>query len=125
MDITLTEEVYIPSFCEGKYIDEFPETQKAFSCRYAGGLLCQCSGKIYESRESFKNHVKTKLHKKWLDTLVQSETNPLRKAIELEKVVKNQQKIIVSLSNEKQQLLNQIDLFFSKRKDSVGDLIEF
>lgn len=109
MELSLTEDIYIPIYDNGVYKDQLPDTEKGFKQKYKNGLLCACNGKIYDSRQKMKNHIETKTHKEYLKNLLKEEDNPLKRAILAEKELKNQQKIIIRLENEKTNLVNEIN----------------
>jgi hypothetical protein len=66
-DLALTPDTYSPAIDEhGNYCDTIPTIRH--------GVYCPCGGrkdKVYESRQSFVTHTKTKCHQKWLADLYQ------------------------------------------------------
>ena len=92
----------------GVYEDILPATTKAFNELYKNGLMC-CNGNTFTNRTRFKAHLKTKVHKDWLESFKHSGDNdPVKKNLELEKTIKNQQIITGHLSNENFRLRREI-----------------
>lgn len=101
MEIIRNPDTYVPLFDieTGEYRDECPSTSKKFDMKFKDGLVC-CSGNVFNKRSSFLSHMRAKCHKKWIDELVSEEKNPMKKAIDSEKTIRNQQIIIQHQSDE-------------------------
>jgi hypothetical protein len=91
MDLTVEPELYAPSLDDaGTYVD------KVHYAKY--GLVCPCGArrdKVYESTTKFQQHIKTKVHQKWLEDLNANKSNFYIRVIELEETVK-QQRILLA-----------------------------
>jgi hypothetical protein len=98
MDVTLEAEIYTPSVNnQGVYIDIVPYI------RY--GIRCQCSSrkdKIYNTKQTFITHTRTKTHIKWLEDMNNNRANFFVENSKLNDVIKTQQKIISKLETEVQ-----------------------
>ena len=57
---------YFPTFENGKYCDNLKEYTKNI---FSHGVICGCSGKIYNKRNSFPAHLKSKKHINWIKCL--------------------------------------------------------
>ncbi len=99
MDISLTSDVYEPSINEqGDYIDHLPPSSK-----FANGLRCPCGTRrehVYDSRNSFACHIKTKSHQKWLQDLNINKCNYFSECEKLKDVLRSQTMIIARLEQE-------------------------
>ena len=106
MEITCEAEIYSPSVDqEGRYIDSLPP-----NCKY--GIRCPCSSrkeKIYENNRAFCNHLKTKMHIKWLEELNNNRSNYFVENIRLQDTIKNQKEIIAKMEIELKNKILTID----------------
>ena len=97
MEILLEPELYAPNIDEhGTYIDHVPSN-------YKYGIRCPCTqhkDRIYLNYASFLSHIKTKMHKKWLENINLNRSNFFVENIKLQDIIKNQQQIIARLENE-------------------------
>jgi len=95
--ISVTPDIYCPSINEnGKYIDFIPNFKD-------GGYYCECGSrknKIYNTKNSLKQHFKTLKHIEWLKTMNNNKVNYYKENIELKETIKSQQIILTQLSNE-------------------------
>ena len=98
--VTLTVEVtpdkYIPLWSKKGYEDhlnDFPTTN---------GIFCKCTKRktIFKKKYRFKVHCGGKFHKRYLVSLLETETNPLKRVDELSETVKVQQILIKSYEKE-------------------------
>tara|TARA_Y100000389_G_C17471082_1_gene530995 strand:+ start:4075 stop:4461 length:387 start_codon:yes stop_codon:yes gene_type:complete len=105
MDLNLTPDTYTPSVNdEGQYIDSIPIIKH--------GLYCLCGSrkdKIYTSTSKFGAHIKTKKHKKWLDTLNNNKANFYVELLKAKDTISSQQKIIADLGDNLQKKSMTID----------------
>ena len=73
-DLTLESDIYEPNIdSEGDYSDYLPTSSK-----FKNGLRCPCGTRkehIFDSRQSFSSHIKTKTHQKWLSDLNTNKMN--------------------------------------------------
>ena len=101
---TLTVEVipekYIPLWSKNGYEDhfnDFPTTN---------GIFCRCTKRktIFNKKHRFKAHCRGKLHKRYLLSLLETETNPLKRVDELTETVRVQKIIIKAHEKELDQL---------------------
>jgi hypothetical protein len=121
MDISCEAEIYAPAVDEsGKYVDSIPP-----NCRY--GIRCPCSSrrdKIYENNKAFSNHLRTKMHVKWLEELNNNRSNYFVENIRLQETIKNQQQIIAKLEIEIKNKILTIDyltnILLSKEKKELN-----
>jgi ribonucleotide reductase beta subunit family protein with ferritin-like domain len=97
MELLLEPDIYSPSIDEtGKYIDKLPMLIKR-------GIQCPCGArkeKVYDSKQKFKEHIKTKSHQLWLEDINVNRSNHLIEASQLKETVKNQQIIIAQLTRQ-------------------------
>lgn len=95
--IILEPELYAPNMDEhGLYVDHVPSN-------YKHGIRCPCTqhkDRIYSNYTSFLSHIKTKMHKKWLENINLNRSNFFVESMKLEKIIKNQQQIIARLEIE-------------------------
>ena len=105
MELNLTPDTYTPSVNnEGQYIDSIPIIKH--------GLYCLCGSrkdKIYTSTSKFGSHIKTKKHKRWLETLNNNKANFYVELLKAKDTISNQQKIIIDLENSLQKKTLTID----------------
>ena len=97
MDISLTPDTYTPSINdEGNYIDRIPLIKNGINC------LCGTrKDKVYDS-SSFRQHIKTQKHKKWIEHMNQNKANYYVESCKCKELIDNQKKIIVRLENQLQ-----------------------
>jgi hypothetical protein len=106
MDIALVPDTYSPSIDElGNYCDSIPIIRH--------GIYCPCGGrkdKVYESKQSFVMHTKTKCHQKWLADLSRNKHNYFEEVQELNQTVQNQRLIIARLERDVSTKIMTIDI---------------
>ena len=94
MDLIVEPDIYSPNIDEiGNYIDKVP----SFNL-YKNGLRCSCGSrkdKIFNNSSCFSSHMKTKIHKKWLEDLNNNKANFYIENQKLQKIV-DSQKIIIA-----------------------------
>jgi hypothetical protein len=121
MELVIEPEIYAPSIDEtGKYIDKLP----AF---FKHGIQCPCGArkeKVYESKPKLKEHLKTKVHQKWIDDMNANRSNHYIESTQLKETVKNQQIIIAQLTRQLDAKTKEIELLKSPR-EPVIDLLTF
>lgn len=95
MDITVTPDTYTPFVDDkGNYIDKIPLIKN--------GIYCVCGSrrdKVYNS-STFSNHIKTKCHQKWIESLNTNKANYYVELIKYKEIVANQQSIIKKMDNQ-------------------------
>ena len=74
MSLITEPEIYTPNINEnGIYIDYIPNKNKI---EY--GIRCPCGSrkdKVYDTQSKFSTHTKTKIHKKWLESINNNKSN--------------------------------------------------
>jgi len=125
MDIAVIPDVYAPDIDErGDYIDHIPFIYN--------GIYCPCGtrkDKIYDTKQKFASHIKTKRHTGWLKTLNLNKTNHLIDSIKQREIIETQKKIIstlqVTITEHKvtnEYLLSQLTKRHIQMNDSIYDL---
>ena len=86
MDLIAETDIYQPSVDEnGNYIDNIP-----FLIKH--GVRCTCGSRkehIYDSKQSFSLHIKTKTHQKWIQELNANKMNYFTENIKLNETINN------------------------------------
>jgi len=99
MDLTVESDIYEPCINEnGDYSDYLPPSSK-----FKHGLRCPCGTRkehIFDNRQSFNNHIKSKTHQKWLSDLNTNKMNYYTENIKLNETISNQKIIIAKLQRE-------------------------
>lgn len=108
--MALIETTYSPQFENGTFIDHFQQSQKSFTEAYPAGVKYPCYDptKIYTDRNKFVSHCKSNRHQRWLKDFEKEYKDPMRRLMDAERTIKNQNIIINNLENEKIRL--QIEL---------------
>ena len=132
MSLVTEPDTYSPSVDEnGNYVDKI----SSFSL-YKNGLRCLCGArkdKVYESQPVFTQHVKTKIHQKWLNDLNLNKINYFVENEDLKKTIRNQQIIIANKDKESQELLITIRHLTkqitehektNKKQQTINDLLD-
>jgi len=132
MELATEPDVYSPCVDNlGNYIDKQPN----FSV-LPNGIRCPCGGRkdTYTS-SSFGPHMKTKLHKKWLEQMTANKANYYRECEELKRTIHNQKVIIAQMEHEIQcknrtidYMTSQLSELISKNQSqtsAIGNLIDF
>lgn len=130
MDLSLDSDIYEPSIGDdGNYYDYLPPSSK-----FNNGLRCPCGARkdhIFDSRQSFNSHIKTKTHNKWLSDLNTNKMNYYKECEKLKEVVNSQKIIIAKMENELNNKLKTIDYLSQQlmardiAANNVGDLLLF
>ena len=96
MEIALTPDIYCPIVDDkGNYSDSVP--------RIHYGISCPCNmnkDKVYDTRQSFMTHIKSKSHQKWLEDMNRNRQNHYEEVLKLRQTVQNQRLIIARLERE-------------------------
>lgn len=99
MELALESDIYEPSVAnDGNYSDYLPPSSK-----FIHGLRCPCGARkdhVFDSRQSFSTHIKSKTHQKWLVDLNANKMNYYTECEKLKEVVNSQKIIIVKLEND-------------------------
>ena len=99
MDLIIDSDIYEPCIDDnGNYSDYLPSSNK-----FKNGLRCPCGSRrehIFDSRQSFSSHTKTKTHIKWLIDLNTNKMNYYTENIKLNETLNNQKLIIAKLQRE-------------------------
>lgn len=96
MELALEPELYAPIVNdEGKYTDQITRFPTA-------GLRCGCTSRntVYDKRQSFICHIKTKSHLKWLETMNTNRANYYVECEKLNTLVCEQRKIMAGMGTE-------------------------
>jgi hypothetical protein len=131
MDIIVESDIYQPNIDEnGNYADYIPPSSK-----FKNGLRCPCGSRkehIFDSRQSFSSHIKTKTHQKWLLDLNTNKMNYFTENIQLKDTINNQKIIIARLQRENDENIKLIAYLTKKiafkekeNENIVTDLLSF
>ena len=128
MDLIIESDNYEPNIDElGNYIDYIPSSSK-----FKNGIRCPCGTRkehIFESRQTFCGHVKTKTHLKWINDLNINKLNYFTENIKLNDLINNQKLIIAKLQRESEDNLKLIAHLTKKieykHEIIVTDLLNF
>lgn len=128
MDLIIESDIYEPCIDDnGNYSDYLPSSNK-----FKNGLRCPCGSRkehIFDSRQSFSSHIKTKTHIKWITDLNANKMNYYTENIKLNETLNNQKLIIAKLQRENDehikliaQLAKKIEV---KENANTVDLLNF
>jgi hypothetical protein len=129
MDLTLESDIYEPCIDDnGNYNDYLPTSSK-----FKNGLRCPCGTRkehIFENRQSFCGHIKTKTHQKWLSDLNTNKMNYFTENIKLNETINNQKIIIAKLQRENDENIKLIahltkKMEMKETQNVVFDLLTF
>jgi len=128
MDLIIESDNYEPNIDElGNYIDYIPSSSK-----FKNGIRCPCGTRkehIFESRQPFCGHIKTKTHLKWINDLNINKMNYFTENIKLNDLINNQKLIIAKLQRESEDNLKLIAHLTKKiefkQEMIVTDLLNF
>ena len=99
MNLSLESDIYEPNADDnGNYVDYLPPSSK-----FKNGLRCPCGARkdhVFDSRQSFCSHIKTKTHLKWLSDLNTNKMNYFTECEKLKEIVNSQKIIIAHLEKE-------------------------
>jgi hypothetical protein len=129
MELAIEPDIYEPNINEkGDYIDVIH-----CSYKFKNGIRCSCGTRkehIYDNRQSFFTHIKTKTHQKWLNELNMNKMNYYVENVKLKELIDNQ-KIIIARLQKEQDENNQLISHLAKKialKENTNlqiDLINF
>lgn len=130
MDLAIDSDIYEPSIRDdGNYSDYLPPSSK-----FKNGLRCPCGARkdhIFDSRQSFNTHIKSKTHQKWLTELNANKMNYYTECEKLKEIVNSQKLIIAKMENELTMKMKTIDYLSQQLmtrdigKNDMVDLISF
>ena len=129
MDLAVDSDIYEPSIGDdGNYSDYLPPSSK-----FKNGLRCPCGARkehIFDSRQSFCSHIKTKTHLKWLSDLNTNKMNFFTECEKLKEIVTSQKIIIARLEREvnthKHTIINLAQQLANKESENtIVDLLSF
>jgi len=129
MNLSLESDIYEPNTDGGgNYADFLPPSSK-----FKNGLRCPCGARkdhIFDSRQSFSSHIKSKTHLKWLSDLNTNKMNFFTECEKLKEIVNSQKIIIAKLEKEvnthKHTIINLAQQLASKgSENSILDLDSF
>jgi hypothetical protein len=129
MELAIEPDIYEPNVNDkGDYIDIIPPSYK-----FKNGLRCICGTRkehIFDNRQSFIIHIKTKTHKKWINEINLNKMNYYIDNIKLNEIIENQKIIIATLQKENDEN-NQLIKYLTKKiaikenSNLVIDLLNF
>jgi hypothetical protein len=121
MDLIIESEFYEPSIDElGNYIDYLPTSSK-----FKNGIRCPCGTRkehIFDTRQSFSGHIKSKTHLKWLNDINLNKMNYFTENIKLNETINSQKIIIARLQRENEDNLKLI-AHLTKKIEFKQDII--
>jgi hypothetical protein len=127
MDLQVESDIYEPSIDNrGDYSDYLPSGSK-----FKNGIRCSCGTRkehIFDNRQSFSGHIKTKTHQKWIADLNANKMNYFTENVKLNETVYNQKIIISKLQRENDENLKLIVHLTKKieiKENPIGDLLNF
>ena len=129
MNLSLESDIYEPNIDDGgNYVDFLPPSSK-----FKNGLRCPCGARkdhIFDSRQSFCSHIKTKTHLKWLSDLNTNKMNFFTECEKLKEIVTSQKIIIARLEREvnthKHTIINLAQQLANKESENtIVDLLSF
>ena len=129
MDLISESDIYEPCIDENSnYSDYIPSSSK-----FKNGLRCPCGARkehIFDTRQSFSGHIKTKTHQKWLLDLNSNKMNYFTENIKLNETISNQKLIIARLQRENDENIKLIahltkKIEFKETINVVVDLLTF
>ena len=127
MDLAIEPEFYEPTIDENtNYSDYLPPSNK-----FKNGLRCPCGTRkehIFDNRQSFSTHIKTKTHIKWLTDLNNNKMNYFSENLKLNETITNQKMIIAKLQRENDEyakLIIHLTKKIEMKEISSVDLLHF
>jgi hypothetical protein len=128
MDLQVESDIYEPNIdSDGDYSDYLPTASK-----FKNGLRCPCGSRkehVFDNRQSFSGHIKTKTHLKWIADLNANKMNYFTENIKLNETIANQKIIIAKLQRENDENLKLIAHLTKKieikENPNIIDLISF
>ena len=129
MELLTQPDIYAPSIDEqGNYVDKI----SSFSVKK--GLYCPCGSrkdKLYDTYSVFSAHIKTKMHKKWLENLNLNKANYYIENEKQKEIIQNQRLIIAKLEKDINTKIMTIDYLTQQIhnmqpiKNNVGNLLDY
>jgi hypothetical protein len=125
MELIVDSDIYEPNIDDNSnYTDYLPPSSK-----FKDGLRCPCGARkdhVFDSRQSFSIHIKTKTHQKWLTDLNTNKMNFYSECEKLKEVVNYQKIIIAKFEKEINTKLKTIDYLTQQlmSKDSDNNVID-
>lgn len=96
MELVVDSDIYEPCIDDNNnYSDYLPPSSK-----FKNGLRCSCGARkdhVFDNRQSFAGHIKTKTHIKWLTDLNANKINFFSECEKLKETVNNQKQIIAKM----------------------------
>ena len=96
MDLLIEPDIYEPTIDEnGNYLPS--------SSKFNNGVRCSCGSRkehVFHNRQSFRTHIKSQTHQKWIENLNANKMNYFSENIKLNENVSNQKLIIAKLQRE-------------------------
>ena len=128
MDLQVESDIYEPNINNtGDYSGYLPTGSK-----FKNGLRCPCGTRkehIFDNRQSFSGHIKTKTHQKWISDLNTNKMNYFTENLKLTETITNQKFIIAKLQRENDENLKLIVRLTKKieikENPNVVDLLSF
>jgi len=129
MDLTIESDIYEPCMNDdSNYSDYVPPSSK-----FKYGLRCPCGTRkehVFDSRQSFCGHIKTKTHQKWLLDLNANKMNFFTENIKSTEIINNQKLIIARLQRENDENIKLIahltkKIAIKENANIVVDLLTF
>ena len=129
MNLSLESDIYEPNVDDdGNYVDFLPSSSK-----FKNGLRCPCGARkdhVFDSRQSFCSHIKTKTHLKWLSDLNTNKMNYFTECEKLKEIVSSQKLIIARLEKDinihKNTIINLAQQLANKQPETqMVDLLSF
>ena len=129
MNLSLESDIYEPNTNDdGNYVDFLPPSSK-----FKHGLRCPCGSRkdhIFDSRQCFSLHIKSKTHLKWLLELNKNKMNFFTECEKLKEIVSSQKLIIARLEKEvnnyKNTIINLAQQLANKdHNNNIIDLLSF
>jgi hypothetical protein len=129
MDLVVDSDIYEPCINNDQnYIDFIPPSSK-----FKNGLRCPCGTRrehIFDNRQSFSSHIKSKTHQKWIYDLNINKTNYFTENIKLNENICNLKLIIAKLQRDNDENIKLIAHLTRKieirdNPNIVNDLISF
>ena len=130
MQLVTEPDIYSPSIDDiGNYVDKIP----CFgNLKY--GIKCPCGSrkdKVYDTYNVFSQHIKTKAHQKWLQTLNLNKANYYIENEKLKTTVRQQQMVLAKIEKDLQIKIMTIDFLTQQLVEKntnqkvVNNLLDF
>ena len=127
MDLAIEPDIYEPTIDDmTNYSDYLPPSSK-----FKNGLRCPCGSRkehVFDNRQSFSTHIKTKTHIKWLIDLNNNKMNYFSENLKLNETISTQKIIIAKLQRENDayaKLIANLTIKIEMKNDISVDLLNF